>query len=233
MLHALEALPIHPNVTVPTHDMSLAGRSHLGSGTLGPSVAIRGLQVQTIDASPARIALLQLAYQSDVDRAILLAGCNVGLNLGSDLSISGTFGAATEAAHFGATGVAVSAPKSWFSENSVSVCFPCFSLKLLQCLDLALATETPLWNINFPIELTPESSIVKTGVSSSSAFPVDIQRTRREHQICAPQLTPKATGLRANDDIRAVLVENNVSLSPLTPGHALVADWEPGISVAD
>jgi len=111
-------------------------------------VVSRGPRRWAVGGSPAdcaRLALTTLAPEC----ALLIAGINHGGNLGHDIFLSGTVGAAREAALLGATAVAI----SHYLRPGILLDWPRAARWAEQALEEILqggACGGELWNINLP-----------------------------------------------------------------------------------
>ena len=112
------------------------------------SVEMRGPRRWAIGGSPADCARLALTCLAP-ECAIVVSGINQGGNMGHDIFLSGTVGAAREAALMGATAVAVShylrpgIPLDW---NRAAR----WTVQVLQELLDWPRGESILWNVNLP-----------------------------------------------------------------------------------
>ena len=114
-------------------------------------------QTHVVHATPAdcsRLAIKQLV--PDVDW--IIAGINLGANLGSDVYQSGTVAAAREAAILGIRAVAI----SQYIAVDWTVDWPAVQVQAARCLCAIL--EKPLksgqfWNINLPSPLTDDKTL--------------------------------------------------------------------------
>ncbi len=100
-------------IVAPSRQWSGAGRS-FGQGTTGAieeaSRAWRGQWVRaySVDASPAQVVAHALTEIVERPPALVVSGINFGYNLSIDITVSGTVGAALEAAAFGVPAIAAS-----------------------------------------------------------------------------------------------------------------------------
>ena len=225
----LEALvelcaPLLPDasICIPDRNISLCGRAHFGSGALTRTSRVSGLAVRMFDRSPAAIVLRELTVQGHGDSPLIgcVAGVNKGLNLGSDLPTSGTFGAACEAAALGAIGVAISAEEDLFLDDG------CILLKrmLIALRELLFAPISPrlrpgcVVNINLPGRWS--GRIATTVLSRHTIFPALRDESARGYKIV--RRLPPLGSLEQGSDIEAVCLLETVSVTYL--------DFLPGCS---
>ncbi len=136
-------------VTVFAPKYEQSGKSHgieiHKSFEVKPSDALPGIEAYTVDSTPAdcvRIAVLGMHKQFD----LVISGINKGLNIGLDLSYSGTVGAIYEAACLGIQGIAVSTSPDGFDYSVAQLdrIWDYFvAHKLLQ--------KNGLYNVNIPV----------------------------------------------------------------------------------
>ncbi len=224
------ALPLgEPLVVAPDQQWSGAGRS-MPPGTKGyisrVPLEIDGQPVTAYqtNASPALAvahALLELAPRRP---ALLISGINYGENLGTDVTISGTIGAALQAADHGIPALATSlqTPKETHINPSDSVDFTAAihftRLVARRLLATLLPFDVDLLKLDVPSDATLETPWRLTRVSRHTYFvPIPPQRgdlaepmrfdyTRLAH--------PERT--EPDSDIYALMVDRVVSVAPLT-----------------
>lgn len=106
---------------------------------------IEGVDTYYADSTPAdcvRIAFFHLKLDFDV----VFSGVNAGLNLGEDITYSGTCAAATEAAMLGKKGVAFSC-----NFKNVDMIDKDLSVAMKYVIDNDLLDKYALYNINIPL----------------------------------------------------------------------------------
>jgi len=224
--HALyEALSAVGNVTAvaPADDQSAVGRA------ISQSVGVREHDLgYVIEGTPVDCVVAGLSSLVP-DADIVAAGCNKGANMGEAvLGRSGTVSAAVEAAFHGVPGVATSLyiPESKFTHGDAG----------LSAADYAHAVDTTAYlidnafeeglfevadylNINAPVasESTGEVEITRP----SHIYPLTSEREGDSIELENPIWEMLASGDipdPAGTDRRAI-VENRISVSPLTAPH--------------
>lgn len=144
---ALEmALGAAPYVVAP--DRCYSGASQQVTMSTPISVEQRGPRTWAVGGSPADCARLAITDLAPGCR-LVLAGINHGGNLGHDIYVSGTVGAAREAALLGVNAVAF----SHYLRPGVEVDWTGaarWAMQVLESLPLKSGTAAALWNVNFP-----------------------------------------------------------------------------------
>jgi len=214
-------------VVAPDRQWSGGGRSMppTVTGRIRPATReVNGVRVAAyaVDASPALAVnhgLLELTRRRP---DLVVSGINFGLNLGIEVTISGTVGAALEAGAFGIPGLAVSLemnPAYHLSGDdaadyaAVKACTRLFAQKLL---DGRLPYDVDALSLNVPADATPYT-------------PWRLTRLSR-HRFLVPQAPDRANGqgrpgyrlmpdprqAEVDSDIWAVLVDRVVAVTPLS-----------------
>ncbi len=214
-------------VVAPDCQWSGAGRSmpHYVTGRLMDATReVHGRRVAAygIDASPALAVehgVLELAPRAP---SLVVSGINFGANLGSDVTISGTVGAALEAGAFGIPALAVSLemdPAYSLSgddraDYTAGIAFTRrFARHLLTC---ELPPDVDLLNLNIPADADRYTPWRLTQLSRQRYFvPLPPDRTRSSgrtrYKIIENPLTAEF-----DSDIRVMLVDRVVSVTPLS-----------------
>jgi len=175
-----------------------------------------------VDASPAQAvqhAVLELASRRP---SLVVSGVNHGYNLASEVTISGTVGAALEAAAFGVPAMAVSLEMDprYFLLGDVHADYSAarsFVQRFaLYMLSYPLPYDADVLNINLPATATPDTPWRLTRLARCRYFvplPPD-----RAHGSSRPGFAVLRNPLqtRLDSDIWAVVVERIVSVTPLS-----------------
>lgn len=171
-----------------------------------------------VDGSPAvtmRHALMLLVPRQP---ALVVSGINYGENMGSGLTISGTVGAALEAAAEGIPALAVSletAPK-FHTTHSEAIDFSAAAhytrWMAERILAHAIPENAPLVNINVPDDANAETPWRVTRASHQAYFRSQV----RDGKIVGYDVEIDQGTLEHNSDIYAVRVDRVVSVTPLT-----------------
>jgi len=224
------ALPLGQVLVVaPARQWSGAGRS-MPPGPAGHSapypLKVDGQPViaHQVDASPALVvsrALLELAPRRP---ALIISGINYGENLGTDVTISGTVGAALQGAALGIPALAASlqTPKETHANPSDSVDFTAaIHFTRLFARRILLATlpfDVDVLKVDVPDDATPETPWRLTRVSRHAYFVAAAPQQRNPAQserIDYESLShPERT--EHDSDIYALAVDRVVSVAPLS-----------------
>jgi len=218
-------------VAAPSRQYSNAGRSHPPS-----PVRDKGIRQETIpvncptvvvyalDSSPAQSVVRALIEVVPRPPDLVISGINYGENLGSGITVSGTIGAAIEAACFGLPALAVSlqTPSEFHYNPSDTVDFTVAAAFTRQFAQMLLAHDLPpdvdMLKVDVPSDATPDTSWRVTRAS------------RQSYYVPIPRPTPTGDGrlemdykvqidvntLEPDSDIQALAVDRIVSVCPLS-----------------
>ena len=222
------ALPLGEVLVVaPDRQWSGGGRS-MPRGVSGRVRAawreVSGVRVNAhaVDASPALTVVHGVLEFAPRTPSLVIAGINHGANLGTEVTISGTVGAALEAAAFGIPALAVSQEMdATYHLTGDPDCDYTAAIEYTRrlarrMLRAALPEDVDVLNLNLPSDATPETPWCLTRLS------------RRRYFV--PQLPDRASGngrpgyrqiedaeeAEEDSDVRAVRVEGQVSVTPLS-----------------
>jgi len=154
---------------------------------------------------------------------LAISGINYGENLGGSVTISGTIGAAIEAASFGIPALAASleTDRKYHFSHSVEVNFSTASMFVRRCAKWLLANGMPqsvdILKLEVPCDATPDTAWRMTRVSRQPYWvsPVTIDERGEKHLSTYLREINFET-VEPDSDIAAVVVDRVVSLSPLT-----------------
>jgi 5'-nucleotidase len=108
-LEVVRIMGAEPIIVAPTHGVSGASRSRESGKTMEWGRAtVAGEEGIQLDGPPAACVLFAMTSDIVGPVDLCLSGVNAGENLGSELTISGTFGAALEANSFGIPSISIS-----------------------------------------------------------------------------------------------------------------------------
>jgi len=212
-------------IVAPRHQQSSMGRAFLGDGASRARKYIvnrKRVPAYAVTTSPAptvRHAILLIAERKP---ALVISGINYGENLGNGVTISGTIGAALEAANLGVPAMAVSLATSikYHFSHSKDIDFSIPARYVRKFARLILARGMPhgadVLNINVPKDVRPSVGWSWTRVSRSSYFHSTIKKTARGKKITGYDVKVDLETLEDDSDIAAVLMNGLVSVSPLT-----------------
>lgn len=228
---AAEALARIGEVTIaaPRLQWSGAGRS-MPSTSEGriheEDTLVNGRRWKTyaIDGTPAQsvqFALLELMPQLP---DLVVSGINYGENVGSGVTISGTVGAALEAASFGAPGLAISleTDMQYHLSHSDEVQFATAAHFTEYFTRLMLKFEplpdVDVLKVEVPSDATPETEWVITRLSRTRYYlPQKPNRVQlRDKATLAYKQVLERELLEVDSDVHVLLVDRKVSVTPLS-----------------
>ncbi len=176
------------------------------------------LPAYAVDASPAVAARYGLQLVAQRPPALVISGINYGENLGNGLTISGTVGAALEAAAIGVPALAVSLQTAteFHTSHSTAVDFRIashftrlFARKLLRH---ELPTGVQVLNVNVPSHATTRTPWRVTRASAQAYFHSLVNKGR----FAGYDVQVDLETLEPDSDIHAIFVDHVVSVTPLT-----------------
>lgn len=171
-----------------------------------------------VEASPAVSARYALSIAVPHKPDLVVSGINYGENLGSGLTISGTVGAALEAAASGIPSMAVSLQTAaeYHTSYSTAIDFRIasyFTRRLaLKLLRSKLPNGVHVVNLNVPSHASRRTPWRITRASAQSYFHDVVNKGRFEGYDVKVDLET----LEPDSDIQAVFVDHVVSVTPLT-----------------
>jgi 5'-nucleotidase len=171
-----------------------------------------------VDASPAVSVRYALMLAVPRTPALVVSGINYGENLGSGLTISGTVGAALEAAAGGVPALAVSleTAKEFHTTHSKEIEFRVAGHWTRWAAEKILATslpkQAPLVNLNVPSDATTGTRWRITRASHQTYFRSLVARGK----FVGYDVVIDAETLEPDSDIYALRVAREVSVTPLT-----------------
>lgn len=220
-------------VAAPTEQQTARGRSLVGNGRdrfhLVP-MEVNGVEVTAyhLEASPAlvvRHALAVLCPNRQPD--LVVSGINYGENLGSNITISGTIGAAFQAAAAGIPSIAVSRQTEiehhfvygeleW--EDSIRVTNRVARMLLSAGSNGSTALPFDVLKVDIPHECPAGTEERLTRLSRRSYFHSVLTEPTIESTLsdCVTTITVDPDDLDPTDDIYAVAVDGVVSITPLS-----------------
>ena len=183
-------------------------------------VAVRTFALDTSPAQAVRHGLLRFLPRMP-DLAI--SGINYGENLGACVTISGTIGAAIEAASFGIPTLAASleTDRKYHFSHSAEIDFSTAAIFVRQFANWLLTHDLPkgvdILKLDVPYEAKPDTPWRTTRVSRQQYFisPVTIDEHGQKHISNYVRKIDFDT-LEPDSDIYALAMDKVVSVSPLT-----------------
>lgn len=171
-----------------------------------------------VDASPAVAIRYALQIVAKRTPSLVVSGINYGENLGSGLTISGTVGAALEAASDGLPSLAVSleTAKEFHTSHSKTIDFRIAAhftrLFAQRVIEGKLPPEMRLLNINVPAGANRQTPWRVTRASRQAYFHSLVNRGR----FVGYDVKVDLQTLEPDSDIYACFVDHVVSVTPLT-----------------
>ena len=214
-------------VVAPDRQWSGAGRSmphHVTGRLVQDVVHIDGQPVSAyaVDATPALAVVHGVIELAPRRPDLVVSGINFGANLGTEVTVSGTVGAALEGAAFGIPALAVSLEMDPAyhltgddgADYTAARAFTRLFAHFL--LDLSLPYDVHALNVNVPRQATAETAWWLTRLSRWRYFqPLPPDRANGQGRPGYKLLTdPEQAEL--DSDIWAVLVDHVVSVTPLS-----------------
>ncbi len=225
---ALSALG-YVTVAAPRDQFSGAGRSlpSTSDGLIHPRQAgVNGgmWQVYAVGGTPAQVVLHAVLEILPVKPDLVVSGINFGENVGSGVTISGTVGAALEAAAMGMQSLAVSLetdPRHHLSYSSevdfsTAAFFTAYFARLL--LDRKMPPDVDVLKVDVPCDATSETPWEMTRLSRMRYYePIPPARTSWEtpasvgyHLACCPEEDAPDT------DVYVLRVKRHVAVTPIS-----------------
>ncbi len=189
------------------------------------------------EATPARTIGHGMKVMPDYIPDLVISGINYGENLGSNITGSGTVGAAIEAAARGIPSIAVSletpvechfdyTPQEW----DVAGHFLRYFVK--QSLEKGFPDGVNILKIDVPSTATENSPWRVTKLSSNTYYQANIENPSIESRLCESFVTKGQCPEEETDtDVYAIAVDKVVSVTPLTldltaySGFASLDSW--------
>lgn len=209
-------------VCAPRQQQSSSGRAFYWNKRPALKSVIRigrhRIQAFAIDASPAVSVRYGLMLAVPRTPALVVSGINYGENLGSGLTISGTVGAALEAAAAGVPAIAVSleTAKEFHTSHSAAIDFTTAAHWTRWMAERMLAHDipksAPVINVNVPSDATDKTPWRVTRASHQTYFRSQVARGR----FVGYEVVIDGETLEPDSDIYAVRVDRVVSVTPLT-----------------
>lgn len=194
------------------NDCALEKREYTHNGLTYPAFAIKG--------SPAQAVAYGLMRVMSKFPDLVVSGINYGENIGSGLTISGTVGAALEAANFGIKSLAVSLqvdPKHHFSLDDVvdfSVAGWFTALFARKAFEMPFPPDVDVLKIEVPELATPETPWVITRQSRERYY--HVAKEAVEGGPLRYVSIPSKPGFEQGTDVQVLIHEGLVSVTPLS-----------------
>ncbi|GAB4536816.1 MAG: 5'/3'-nucleotidase SurE [Anaerolineales bacterium] len=179
--------------------------------------------VYAVNGSPAQAVLHGVLEISPVRPQLVVSGINYGENVGPGVTISGTVGAALEAASLGIPALAASletAQKhhlSYSREVDFSTAAHFTTLFARRLLGRRFFGDVSVIKVDVPSDATPETPWVVTRVARERYYePVPPKRTSWDQPAVVGYRRREGAAYEPDSDAYALAVERVVSVSPLS-----------------
>jgi 5'-nucleotidase len=214
-------------VVAPDRQWSGSGRSMPSSVTCEVrEVACRNreldVQAYAVDANPAQTVMLGVLDLCGKRPDLVVSGVNHGFNLGTDVTLSGTVGAALEAAAFGIPALAASLEmdlRCYFDgdQNADYGGTMHFVRALARyILSIGLPRGVDILNLNLPSNTSATTPWYLTRLSRSRYFLPQPSSPEDRRRLVGWSVLEDASGLDPQTDIYTLLTRRAVSITPLT-----------------
>lgn len=215
-------------VVAPDRQWSGAGRSmpHTVTGNVTESLRKVGdnqmIPVYAVDATPALCVVHAMIEFVPRLPDLVVSGINFGENIGMEVTISGTIGAALEAAAFGVPGLALSLEMA-ISEHlngglnkdyTAARAFTTYFARRM--LDRSMPTDVDVLNVNVPASAARNTPWMMTRLSRRRYFlPLGPDRANGKNRPGYTVMNDPSLA-EQNSDIWALRVKGCVSVTPLS-----------------
>lgn len=214
-------------IAAPIRQQSGTGRSlpNTSTGAVTPQEG-KPLPAWSVDGTPAQAVQHGIIEIAKRKPDLVISGINYGENAGNGITISGTVGAALEAASFGIKAIAVSqqTDHNLHLSYSTSVDFSTgayftrkFAEWFLKAEDSALQ-DVDILKLDLPMSATPDTPWRMTRLSKKRVYSPTMpdRTTSYSPQILGYSMTLDPTEAEPNSDIYAIFVDKVVSLTPIS-----------------
>jgi 5'-nucleotidase len=201
------------------------GRAFAGTGRI-KSVDYRvdgcRLRAYAVSATPAIAVRNALIVYANRAPALVVSGINYGENIANGVTISGTVCAAIESASMGIPALAVSraTPPRYHRSHSGSIDFAIaayFAKEFARrILDRGMPGGVDVVNVNVPEGATEKTAWRWTCVSRNNYFRSQVRNGKRGKFLRGYEVNLDREIPEPDSDVRAVIIDRVVSVSPLT-----------------
>ncbi len=215
-------------VAAPDREWSGGGRSMPPDLTgdikaVEPKVDSERVEAYALDASPALAVICAMLKLARRRPSLVVSGVNRGLNVGVEVTISGTVGAALEAAafHIPALAVSLDMPRVQDVTGDGEIDYTAaraFTRRFARqlCGGCALPADVSVLNVNLPYEATPDTPWRLARLSRQRYWvPRDPGRDGEDGHFaysCVREVQASEFG----SDVRTIRVDGMVSVTPLS-----------------
>lgn len=212
-------------IVAPRDQQTSTGRSFRGGGVperMHFEIGGKSLRAYAVAATPAMVMRYAILVLADRPPTLVVSGINYGENVGNGVTISGTLGAALEAAamKFPALTVSLSVAQAYHQSHSQAVDFTAaadwgkrFARKILK---RGMPRGADIVNLNVPDGATRRTPYRWTSVSRMNYFRSVVKETGRGPVIDGYEQMLDRRDIEPGSDIYAVLIDRVVSVSLLS-----------------
>jgi len=184
----------------------------------------RDWEVYSVDGSPGQAVLHGIYDVIQAKPDLVVSGINYGENIGAGITMSGTIGAALEAATLGIPALAVSMQTSAEHHFSLSqdinfTTAAFFTQKLAKrILENGLMQDIDVIKLDVPHGATPETEMVLTRQSRKRYYwPKPVPRkVLSDRGPMGYEIAYDPDDLEMDSDVRVLLVDKKVSVTPIS-----------------
>ena len=184
----------------------------------------RDWQVYSVDGSPGQAVTHGIFDVMKGEPDLVVSGINYGENIGAALTISGTIGAALEAASAGIPALAVSMQTgqehhfSLSQEIDFSAAGYFTHLIAEKMLTKSLPFDVDVLKVDVPLGATPDTPWVMTRQSRRRYyFPIPAKRiSLSDRGPMGYEIRYEPERMEKDSDVYALMVENKVSVTPIS-----------------
>lgn len=212
-------------IVAPMRQQSGTGRSlpNTSTGAVVPQDG-KPLPAFAVDGSPAQAIQHGIVEIAERPPSLVISGINYGENTGNGVTISGTVGAALEAASFGIPAIAVSQQTDHnlhltYSESVDFSVAAHFTRKFaLHMLKNELPEDVDILKLDLPMNVTLESEWRLTRLSKKRVYwpTVPDRTTSYSPQVLGYSMTLNPSEAEPNSDVYAIFVDQVISLTPIS-----------------
>jgi 5'-nucleotidase len=212
-------------IVAPREQQTSMGRAFAGTGRVRQvnyRVDARRVRAYAVSATPAIAVRNAILLYADRAPALLVSGINYGENVANGITISGTVCAAIEGATLGIPSLAVSqaTPVNYHRSYSDTIDFACAAhfaqLFARRILTRGMPHGADVVNLNVPEGASRKTPWRWTHVSRNNYFRSQVIKGKRGKFLRGYEVDIVDHVPEQDSDVRAVIVDRVVSLTPLT-----------------
>ncbi len=216
-------------IIAPSHQMTATGRGLFGGRDAKletTELAVNGKSITAYHApcSPAQVVMLGVKiFRQEREPDLLISGINYGENLGRDITMSGTVGAAIQGSCMGIPSLAVSLQTpiddhyKYGKVNWQTASF--FAAKFAGImLERTMPPDVDLLKIDVPEAATKDTEWQVTRVAGQSYFSAELEAPTLDNSLADSRITKikDPSQLEKDSDIYVFLKEGKVTVTPIS-----------------